>query len=81
MFLDAIVEKIQHPKFRILVNEIADLIRPVPVYLTFRHIHLCHVDAKRFLASEQGVVDELGGVCCILDVAVTAQIFQSLAIG
>ena len=81
MFLDTVVEKVEHLQFRILIHEIADLVRTVPVHSAFRHIDFCHVDAERFLASEQGVVDQLGCVCGILVVAVTAQILQCLAIG
>ena len=81
MFLDTVVEAIQHLQFRILIHEITDLIRTVPVHSVLRHIDFCHVDTERFLASEQGVVDQLGCVCGILDVAVTAQILQRLAIG
>ena len=81
MFLDTVVEKVEHLQFRILIHEIADLVRTVPVHSAFRHIDFCHVDAERFLASEQGVVDQLGCVFGVLDVAVTTQILQGLAIG
>ena len=81
IFLDTVVEEIQHLQFRILIHEIADLIGTVPVDSVLCHVDLGHIFTQWRLASEQGVVDQLGCVFGILDVAVTAQILQRLAIG